>query len=479
MLFRSGYQVFSLTLYIVEPNTAYGSSYPNVVAGCSTIGIDVVFKMDNTRPVLKDTSSAVPSVTLNCMQSTTVNLNTFYKDADTPNGLSASTHQIKNVIVAEREYIQLDKYGNVVSTVNTSGSNAKKSYFNIVPGSTGLSTAMTSDSLTTGMLNGSEYATGFESWYISNGASNTAFVQYGINNNNLTLNLTGLRATHSMYKQTRTASATRIATGGSVSNGISVGAGGAQGGLNAGHFYILINILDKNDSADTGIWLPLGVTVNNGAPTDMSRERNGAGASGMPTASGRQSDPFYFTPMGITVDRVTYPVGLRMADGELTPSGLQPLAADPDNFFTANMLNGSSIGSGGDNGILNELITLTSSATEVQGTVNGNSGGEYFTVSEEPIYIPLAYFGGRVQSSIGTVTTVGSTQYVKIRGLKVTLNGWTHNRYLYATVGLKDSANASVSANIAINVSNSAPTSITDTNKVAKINYSANGMTVG
>lgn len=480
------YQVFSVTLYTVEKTTAYGSANPNTVADIRTVNLDIVFKMDNTRPVLKDTSSTAPAVTVKTLDAPTpVLLSTFYEDADV--AITANTHQIKKVKVATSEYIQLDKYGQVVSTVNKSGQNINKSYFNIVPGNAATPADILADARTTGMLKGADYATGFQDWYISNGASNTAYIQYSFSG--MTLNITGLRATHNMYKSTRETS--RIATSGSDTTGLTCGKTGA---LNAGHFYILINVQDKNDTADEGIWLPLGITVQNAKPHDLSKERGAAGASSMPTAMGDSGASRYFTPMGITVDRVTYPIGKYFDGTKYKDTDLRPLAADPDNYFTTNMLNGSSIGGSGDAGRLNELVTLKAGTdhNSVQQSVAYNSSGEYFTVSDLEIYIPKDYFGGRVKADGMTTAVIDydnnpdtpDVECVVIKGLKITLNNWTHNRYLYAIVDVEDSAKESAVVNIAINVTNIAPecfdtadTTPTSTS-VAQLDYTYNGKTV-
>ena len=492
-----GYQVFSVTLYVLEKSTAYGTA--NVVPGCRTIALDIVFKMDNTRPVLKDASLRAPVVTVDALKSATVDLNDFFKDADTQL-ITSATHQIRSIKVPTHEFVQLDKYGQIVSTVNVAEnadeSVKNRSYFNLAPGNAAISAAdALAGSLTSGMFAGADFSTGFEEWYISSGASDKAFVQYSINNNNnnrLTITFSGLRATYDMYKAGRNAVDTRIVTSGD-SSALKTNENGAHGGLNAGHFYILVNVLDKNDTSDEGIWLPIGIKVNNDAPTNLSRERGAAGAGEMPSASGNPGDVFYFTPMGITIDKVTYPVGARKDEhGNLISNDISPLASDADNFFVGNMLNGSSIGQGGDHGVLNELLTIVSTPSDVQSNVSNNTDGTFFSVAEEPIYIPKAYFGGRVKydSSVGTTETLKGVEYVIVRGLKITLNNWTHNRYLYAEVNIKDSAGAPAeNVCIAVNVSNAAPKSFereTETGEnnqfvkrnVAKLGYEANGMKV-
>ncbi|MBD5132244.1 MAG: hypothetical protein HDT28_06650 [Clostridiales bacterium] len=483
------YQVLSVTLYAVEKNTAY-TTEKNVSADVNPITLDIVFKMDNNRPTVVNTVN--PTVTLTPMTATNVNISSFYNDADTGT-LTASTHYIRAVKVPETEFIQLDKYGNVVSTVSGGAS-----YFNVVPsGATASSSSFTdsntpaNNSLTSGTLVGGGFSTGFQDWYISNGASNSAFVQYSFSN--MTLSLTGLRATYNMYRPERTA-------GGAGGKGKSI-TGGSTGAPtttdvtinNPGHFYVLLNIVDRNDTNDAGIWLPLGIIVSNKAPTTTNIERNGSGASEMPTASGVASDSsiFYFTPMGITVDRKTYPLGVYAtgtdANNKIKTSStnLQPLASDSDNYYTTSLTYDSK---------LNELVQITSTIEAIYDSVIKNdvtTAQKYFKAEFIDIYVPTTYFGGRVQTANVVDSTGKSNQTVtvdiggsdvlcvKLKGIKITLKNYTHNRYLFANVALRDSSNAVVAngANIAINVTNTAPTNNNSEN-VATINYKDDGKTV-
>ncbi|MDE7406653.1 MAG: hypothetical protein K2M89_07275 [Clostridiales bacterium] len=477
------YQVFTVTLYEVEkvPVTAMGLS--NVEANVSTnaggktaITVDIVFKMDNTRPVLRDDVAGGPVVSVNTLASTSISINRFYKDIDcVNNNITSTTHTIREVIVPTNEFVLANKYGEIQSTQGSKNATTSKhtnSYFNVLATST--PTDKFANVLETGQLKGDAYATGFESWYISNGSANTdkAYIQYSFSNDTLTI--TGLRATYSMYKTNRTSQ--QAITGGTFTTPTT-----AAGVANAGHFYILVRVQDKNDTADNGIWLPLGIQVNNRAPNTIDRERNGAGASEMPTANGNPNDVFYFTPMGITYNQQTSPIGLyKNESNQYTATGLRPLAADADNYYSANMLNGQSLTTAGQTstGKLNELVTIKSTMTEIQSSVANI--GDYFTVEFIDIYIPQAYFGGRVPASVGTLTTEDIGIYgkcVKVNGLKITLKNWTHNRYLHLKVDMKDTANATCTSYIAVNVSNKAPEYL-DSNKVAQLDYTTNGVTV-
>ncbi|MDE6398111.1 MAG: hypothetical protein K2L51_02210, partial [Clostridiales bacterium] len=343
--------------------------------------------------------------------------------------INASTHRIIGVKVPEYEFIQFNKYGTVLGTRTAD----KTSYYNIVktaPTAAELNKAYTE----TGTL-GTGNETDFKPSYISTGASSDAYVRYSYSG--ATLTLTGLRATYDMYNAARTSY--RPAIGGNTSS-VTQATDGTQ--ANAGDFYILVNLQDLNDTSDAGIWLPIALRVKNSAPTATDTERGQQAAGTMPTAKGRTTDVFYFTPMGITVDRKLNALGRRKDENGNLVSDVNALAADADNFFYSSMTG---------NGKLNELITLVPDATSgdytyVQSGVANNDNGEYFTVETEKIYIPVSYFGGRLDindyrgANGENLERVDGVDYVKIDGLKVTLTGWTHNRYFYAPVKVQDSA---------------------------------------
>ncbi|MDE5563346.1 MAG: hypothetical protein K2J01_07390, partial [Clostridiales bacterium] len=478
------YQVLTVTVYEVEkaPITALGLT--NVEANTSTnaggktaITVDIVFKMDNTRPTIREDLAGGPVLTVNTLASTSVRLNQYFTDID---GMDTTTHTIREVIVPSHEFVLANKYGEIKPTQCAKNSSNKhnNSYFNVLATSTPADKF--NDVLTAGQLKGDAYATGFESWYISNGSANTdkAYIQYSFSND--TLNVTGLRATYSMYKSNRTSQ--QAITGGSFTSPTL-----AAGVANAGHFYVLIRVQDKNDTADNGIWLPLGIQVTNRAPNTIDRERNGAGASEMPTANGNPGNTFYFTPMGITINQQVNPIGFyKNENNQYVSTGLRPLAADADNYYSTNMLNGDSLSATvTSTGKLNELVTINNDISTLQTRLNNTTLSQnqshYFSVQFIDIYIPKAYFGGRVAVPANSEVTLsdylGGTQCVKVNGLKITLNNWTHNRYLHLQVDMKDSANATCTSYIAVNVSNKAPEYL-DSDNVAQLDYTTNGVTV-
>ncbi len=467
----SAYQVLPVTVFVMEKTDNVNRQLPSPHTVSFTV--EIAFRVDNTRPTVKP--NVTPVVELNSLVDTPINLNDYFADADN-SAISDSTHRITGVVVPDYEFLQLDKHGKVTSLVNSSG----KSYFNATSLSALPSKSVLAGALTTGVM--SNTPTGFESWYISTTPTEFSYVKYSFSGSRLVL--TGQRATHSMYDPARSGYAS--IKNGSTDADISASNCTAASKIeNAGHFYILIHLQDLFDTDDTGIWLPLGIIVNNANPTDLSTERGQVGATVMPTANGNIGDaPFYFSPMGVTVDHVTTAIGFRVDASGNKVEDLKPLAADPDNYYTTNMLGGSDLK-------LNELLTVYATnpgsdiATTVQSSVAQNSGGQYFSVATEKIYIDPDYIGGRFSLDAfdrESLTIDGVTRsYVVVTGLKITLNNWTHNRYLYATVPIQDKAGESVNVKLAIYVGNNTPTALDGTKtgeKVATVSYTNNGKTI-
>lgn len=455
------WQNITFTLYIVEINSIKGtnSNYePIGITYASNIRtLDVNFLMDNTRPVLKDGANNVVSVGIGA--TSTVNLNDYFYDRD--GSISTGTHSITAVKVPDKEFVQIDKYGNVVNTAGKGGAATNSSYYNI------------GGSLATALADGtSDTPTGFKSniavpQSATQEQANEAFLRYSYTG--VTLSLTGLRPSYSQYNR----SGSTAYTGGTTAS-----PSGASAVANPGHFYLLIQVKDNNEPTDTGIWLPIAVTV--GATDGLAPVNTGSSTgsvsgqgvvSAMPYAEGNagagDASSFYFVPMAVNIGGTQNPVAAKVVDNgtEIDSSRWQPLALDGDNFTTTT-------GTASWSGKLNEFVTITSSASDVQNSILSSVSSvritRFATVSEVDVYIPITYFGGRV--AVGSVAgsdnatgvntikldTVDGTYY-KTRGLKITLESPTMNRYFYATVNLADSRSRALSVEIAIKVNNSDP----------------------
>ncbi len=444
------WQRLSWTLYVVEKASVgntnkepYGATYnSNIGTGGRTL--KVTFRVDNTRPTLKAAQNNVVDLTIG--KKTDLSLNTYFSDAD-DNPINTSTHSIRNVIVPANEFVQFDKYGNTVSTVNVSGSGANKSYYNV--------NGSLSDAMTSGC---SDAETGFASSIATKGSAGAdAFLMYTFSG--ITLSVTGLRPSYSQYKSDRAGSA--AITGGTNTAPTTT----ARCVLNPGHFYLLIQITDNNDTTDAGIWLPIAFTVSAAAygqaPVNTGTSAGSVSGQGtssvLPNAIGNKDASFYFAPMGMNIGSSSTPVGMYEKDGNLTASDLQPLALDGDNFATANGLSSRT-------GYLNEFLRITSSAADIAATIGADSN-KIATVELIDIYIPQSSIGGRVAAAevngIYSQPQHGGTArsgYYYTHGIKITLISTTMNRYFYVNVGIKDITNKpAVDVMIAVKVNDTVP----------------------
>ena len=459
------WQKTSWTVYLVEKSSIRGNNYePTAITYTGGQTLEVNFRIDNRRPTLKNSSTTTSvgtgaSLTGNVLNvnvgaTGTISLADILTDADDAT-VSASTHQIKEVKLADKEFVQLDKYGNVKTTVG-SGAGAA-SYYNVSGG------AMT-NALKTGT---SEKATGFNPEIAVNTDGATvdalanAFIKYNVST--ASIEITGIRSSYSQYDTGRTALT-------AYTGGTTAAPTGSVAVANPGHFYLLVRVQDHCDKDDGGIWMPLAVAVGalpNGSakPVDTG---SAAGAesgqtqmSNLPTAAGEVGDTFYFTPMGLNIGTNSYPVGKYVKENEdgtrvLTNENLKPLAVDGDSFSTlVENADGEHVPALSQwenadfDGKLNELLRITSSVEQIVGTL-GNNLGEYIKVSYINIYLPMSYFGGRVRVGTGSVDgvnylnlatdTFDGVDYYVIDGLKIELVSATMNRYFHASVRVADSS---------------------------------------
>ncbi len=448
------YQVLPVTLYVVEKNTAYGTSNPNTVPNISTISLEIVFKMENTRPVLKSGQTNV--VSLGVGQTQAISLNTYFSDADAPSGITSATHSITEVILPKNEFYLLSKQN---AAITPAAPNAN--YYNKgnITSDTFASTAQT------------DMATGFNDAIVYNqtvpvsGTSvEQAFMRFTYANDVITV--TGLRSSFSQYTQSRSSTA-------------------------PGHFYLMLHIRDMRDTADNGIWLPLAFRIGydgNGndtsygpvaTVTDPNSGITGQAKSTLyPKAAGTKDQSFYFAPMAVNVAG-SHVIGKYKKDGQLTTEGLQPLALDGDNFTVADGLAARS-------GKLNEFLRLSDSTTlesivksvseegydgsDPNAPENRYIKAEYINIYiEQTVFASGAFGGGRVIAGNGSADANGF-KYIPLetasdesgfyitKGLKITLKSATMNRYFYANVAVTDaSGKTSAAVDIAIRVANTAP----------------------
>ncbi|MBD5132712.1 MAG: hypothetical protein HDT28_09055 [Clostridiales bacterium] len=448
----SAYQVLPIRIYAVE-GTTVGSIVNNCAAGVGYIDVDVVFLLENTRPVL---SSASNLVDLNVGETKSLTLSSYITDVD---GIDASSHTILSVKVPENEVVQVS---------NRSGSVQK----NVIGGGAASSYNVGSGSLHTNVLTNAytNTSTGFSSYIaynakspVSGTSANQAFMSFTYTGNNNTLSVTGLRSSFNQY---------------------------LSGRANAlGHFYLILNIKDTRNAADTGIWLPIAFRVGYNtswtptatvtAPNSLTGQST---SSTYPTASGSVGQSFYFAPMAIN-NGTSKVVGQYSNGSSYTNSGLQPLAIDGDNFTTDTGTATWGAKTVGFNEFLRlnsfSAIDFVKTVSEDGATGNATSAQNKYVKAETiDIYVPKTSFnGGRVVVDADTglasdgrthILLTADGDYYKTSGIKLTLLSATMNRYFYGTVGVIDSAKKTVTGiNIAIRVNNRTPVGEEDATKVA------------
>ena len=487
---KTGYTTISITgaapspswqketwrIYIVETGAAGGAKELNTnqlayngtwLSATNGHQFEVWFRVDNTRPILNTANNLIA---LNVGESKSVSIASYFSDAD--GAITASTHSITGVTVPNKEFVMLDKYGDVVTAAGKGGAGSSVSYYNVASGT------LDDNSLNTTAT--SSVDTGFNTSIASlNSASNEAFLQYSYSG--ITINLTGLRSSYSQYLPTRAGSAAYTSgkyTSPSTTAGIVA---------NLGHFYLLVHIQDNNDKPDEGIWLPIAFTVGDSsagvAPVNTGTNPGAVAAQStvalLPTADGLVNDVFYFTPMAMQIGANQYPIGqYKNASGALTSTGLSPLALDADHFTTTTGVSSWS-------GKLNEFLTISDSEINSIAASIGNNGSKYVQVSPLDIYIPQSYFGGRVQvgsgstpgvkyvsaSSLGTETIEGVPYYIT-KGFTIKLLSATMNRYFYATANIADSTGKTVATTVAVKCTNTAPELVAESKIVVDSTFS-------
>ncbi|MCM1368629.1 MAG: glycine rich domain-containing protein [Roseburia sp.] len=444
------------TLYVVE-SASVGSTNrePTAITYTGGQNINVTFRCGNIRPTLRNYNNVID---INVGTTTTYNLNTYFYDAD--GDITASTHTVEAIAVPQKEFVQLNKYGELVSVSATAGAASGTSYYNVVG-------TVDNDSLkNTGT---SDVDTGFDTRIATDSTSAHAFVKYSFTGASFTL--TGLRASYDMYGSSRPTIAYTDGKLGALTPSGSVN--------NPGHFYLLLHIRDKNDTSDDGIFLPIAIRVGNSvSASPVTKNTNIPNSeqsmmSVMPTADGNKDAVFYFTPMAINIGSTSHPIGEYLTSGgTLSADNLQGLAIDGDNFATSD-------GTSNWSGKINEFISITDlSAAAIVNSMGGSFGAQssgtdiaenyYAEIELIDIYVPQSIFGGRVYvNELGSVPNgavninlnigLGDfTDYYVTKGIKITLKSTTFGRYFYATVNLKDSNNHSKAVEIAIRVSDTA-----------------------
>ncbi|MCI8436101.1 MAG: hypothetical protein HFK10_09140 [Clostridia bacterium] len=218
--------------YVAKENG--GSAH--ITQNDATYQLRIVFKVDNTRPVLQTGKL----VQVKAGESARFNLTSFLSDLD-GNDLLFASSGAEAVKVPQYEFIQVDKYGGLVSSQGSTNYNKTKAGTPVTEENVALHKA---EILTNGYYADATLETGFKDDLI---ILNTEYDQgketyatYEITADRREIIITGRHATRTQYQESR--------------------------GASLGHFYILVHVVDSGEVEDTGIWMPIAIEVTNTAP---------------------------------------------------------------------------------------------------------------------------------------------------------------------------------------------------------------------
>ncbi len=467
------YYVMTVKVQLIDLKSNVVETVSGATASTASYDIDIVYRVDNTRPVLKNPP---PNVLLAPGQTSSLPISSICTDPD-GNNLT-----ISDVVVPSNEYVGVDQYGNV----KTTAASPALAYYNV---GAAASYTSTSDVVTKNAQGGS--ATGFPASAIykmsasganssftssqAQGTVDSAYAGYYVNTANNTLYLVGNKASRDLYPSGR---ASKL-----------------------GHFYILVRITDSGNPNDAGIWYPVAITVSSASPV----------AAGYPSVNGNAGEEFYFTPLGVlNSDGATYygvgtykenenEVGGTTYSDAIAKNGIGtsgsnkkavlPFVYDPDNYVYTNDesrwatsyggVNFDSLVNGNDatyhqrsmafitpNSLSAANNTLFASYNTQSSASPGIDMGfkEFYTVKTVELYASTSILRGLTSDQVAYLVTNGfisidnttnsSHSLVRYKGIKVTLNRHTMSRYVSFYVDVTDTDKSTSRIRIAVNVQN-------------------------
>ncbi len=393
----------TLTVQSVEKST-------NKLMG-SPVTLTVVFKVSNTRPTLKQDTSAVypdPYYAINVGDTQRINVSDIGVDID------HNRNEIKEIIVPTTEFVYLDTYGNYIQTSLSPNSNY---YF------TEAQNPKAPDSMTTGR---GTKPLSFEPNSIVDASADTSnsYLSYTIDPEGQYIDINGLRATRNQYPDgtfTRT-----------------------------GDFYFLVRIEDKGDPTDRGIWLPVAVRVNNTTPSQIRPAAIADSTSSEVDTDAKGNKVMYFSPMGI---------GTLTADASIRDDSkhIRGLAEDVDTFAVETT---ASVSGQLKTYMYNEFLVLDmdqfgGSTAEYP---NGVIETEFYRIEPHKMYASSVTAAkiGKNQTIQGSVSDMSWKRYdewgtdiksysdsiIEFWGIKITFLRSTHGVYIQQPIVIKDTRNA-------------------------------------
>ncbi len=373
-----------IVTYVAKENG--GSAH--ITQNDATYQLRIVFKVDNTRPVLQTGKL----VQVKAGESVRFNLASFLSDLD-GNDLLFTSSGKDAVKIPQYEFIQVNKYGELVNSAGSTHYNKSKT-----------GTPVTQD-----------YVTQYKDYILQNGYHNNASMETGFKDDLIVLNTeyNGGKETYATYEITadrreiiitgRHATRTQYQT---------------SRGTSLGHFYILVHVEDSGEVEDTGIWMPIAIEVTNTAPV--------AATGGETNYTLEVGESKYFSPIG----------GYGCWDmSNPTASAAESFtfASDVDEFAEAGTTARNSF-----------LYFMSGTRTGSDSGFNELPGGglsNYIGLERVPLYAPketVAKLTASEKTKLN-LSEVTGTDWVRFDGLKITGKASTLQNYLELTLTVADS----------------------------------------
>lgn len=420
---NGGWFIVPITIGLFENST--GLELTSASSG--RLAVDIVFRVGNSRPTLNNASSTPLTVTLNTdsqsgSYSREVSVSELVTDRNdnTVTFYSSGSSLTDVVKVPDKEIYITDKYGAAASVNN----------YNVgTPSSNVVNDASSSE--TTGFQQSSIYNSG-----MANDADvyKEAYVSYSISGNKITF--TAIRATRNQYKPTRL-------------NGL-------------GHFYVVVHLTDAGDPRDTGIWVPIALSVRDASDPVINRlsydlkaeQRN---ALGVGTAS---AEYVYISPY-FTASFNNYGIGAIDKDNYNDKSQYKaaPLARDNMEF---NITLGNNL-KDGTPFAFNDFIYIDKNFGQ-KATTWGDLYKDYLGFSEYvkaervELYAPTSWFSRLTadQKSLADINVCADDPNISyFYGIKLTALTSTKDKYVDIPLRVTDTLNGrSIHTVISVRVAN-------------------------
>lgn len=390
----------------------------------STLTIDLVFKIDNTRPIyigssrMAETSYASLANSLLNGQDLLVKLNSgsgaqrlYFSPSDyeahkseanvypgfVAYDIDGNTNSIVEVVgKPTNEYAYVDKYNTSLGLAAFTNYKADKNANSFSKGTSDVLTNFSAD------------------WdlAVKNGMdSSKAFVSYYLDPSGKYIEFTPLRSSQYSYDP--------------------------NGPQRLGHFYIMVRVLDAGNTTDDGIWFPIAIQVDNAAPVSLSP---------IASAEGNVGNVTYFSPYDMKVTGIN-----GLSSEQFGAATVKSVATDIDITTVegkiANQL--LYINTGDDSGVI----------WQTKDTVLYKN--DYFTITTVEMTSAIGSITSTLQHQLDQdykgIFDVSDTT-IKYKGLKVEQHKSTQGKYIEALIPVKDTGGGKSNVSLYIKTNNAALT---------------------